>query len=566
MFKKTLQRNSFIVRIIGLLVLAYGLFIIGNTLIAQFSIYRLHLLSYFSIDVHILLGLGFVYLSFMLARRKRSAFYLAIVAFAFLLIDGLVEISFHPKSYKFNLMVAFNYIILPLIITALLGLSHKMFKVKSDLETFMNSIKLAAVVLITTLIYGVSGFLLMDNSDFHREIGFFSALHHTIDQFDLTTNHPLIAYTHRAQLFMHSLSIISIGSIIFLLISLVKPVKARLSGDSEQREKIRILMERYGAPSEEFFKLWPRDKHYFFDSSNESALAYQTKRGVALVLADPVGEESAFPKLFREFHQMCWSNDWQPALIHVNGKFKRLYKKYGYSMQVIGQEAFVDVDNFCNKTLKDKYFRNIVNRFNRDNYSFELLSPPYHKAIIDRLEEISNDWLDKPGRTERGFVMGYFSEEYIQKCQVAVARDAAQTIQAFLNIVPSDDFNKSEVTYDLMRASRSAPPNVNDYLLLSLIKKMQEDGIKTLSMGMSPLVGLEDAPKENALISGVLRFAYVNGDRFYSFSGLYRFKNKYDPFWENRFIGYKGGVRGFSKALNALVPAMSVKASLKRKP
>ena len=49
---------------------------------------------------------------------------------------------------------------------------------------------------------------------------------------------------------------------------------------------------------------------------------------------------------------------------------------------------------------------------------------------------------------------------------------------------------------------------------------------------------------------------YSNMDRMYSFSGLYRFKNKYEPNWRERYIAYKGGIRGFTKVMNALIKTM----------
>jgi lysylphosphatidylglycerol synthetase-like protein (DUF2156 family) len=52
---------------------------------------------------------------------------------------------------------------------------------------------------------------------------------------------------------------------------------------------------------------------------------------------------------------------------------------------------------------------------------------------------------------------------------------------------------------------------------------------------------------------------YSNGDRFYSFSGLHRFKDKYHPDWQDRYIAYPGGVRNFTRILTALNRAMKVK-------
>jgi phosphatidylglycerol lysyltransferase len=464
------------------------------------------------------------------------------------------------------MIILFRYIVLPAIILAAMFLARDDFRVKSDIRAFRSSLALAASVLVITLAYGIGGFMLMDESDFHVEISFPSAVHHTIDQFDLTTSQPLHPHTKRAKLFMDSLSFISTASVVFLVVSLVQPVRARFIDQSEQRKQIKALMDEYGAPSEDFFKLWPHDKHYFLTSANDSAIAYKVKAGVALILADPIGRQRSYSKLLQEFSELCWANDWQPALVHVDAKYRAIYESCGFQLQLIGQEAYVDVNHFCEVTTNNKYFRNIKNRFAKENLSFEILDPPHHDAVVDRLRQISDDWLSKPGRTERGLVMGYYNEEYIQQCSVAVVRDAAKSIQAFLNIVPSSSFNQSEVTYDMLRASLLAPPNSNDFLLCSLLHHLRANGQTSLSLGLSPLVGLDAPRADENLVSSVLHFAYTNGDRIYSFSGLHRFKSKYEPHWEDRYLGYRNGVRGFTKLLNSLLLAMRLpkKVRLKR--
>lgn len=552
--------SSSIVILVSFLVGLYGFFITISTLLDEIELFHLKFLNSFAIDIHILLGMGLVYLSILLSRRKRNALIVALAIFIFILGEGVTTIlNHHQRLDRLNLIVLVRYILLPIIITVTLLLSKNSFRVKSDLMAFRNSFKLAVIVLLITLIYGIAGFMLLGKTDFHRSISFVSAFHHTIDQFDLTTNYPLHPYTKRANLFMDSLSFISIISIAYLVLSLFSPVRARLIDQSADREKIKKIIDRYGAPSEDYFKLWPHDKHYFFSSTGDAAIAYNVRRGVALILADPVGNKASYSKLFSEFSETCWANDWQPALIHIDERYENFYKDNGYQLQLIGQEAIVDIDHFVNVTAKNKYFRNIKNRFNRENYSIEILEPPHHQALVDRLKYISDNWLEKPGRSERGFVMGYFSEEYLQQCQIVVARDAAKTIQAFMNIVPSFSFNQEEATYDMLRGVKDAPPNINDFLLYQLLFLLHEKKFKKFSLGLCPLVGLDESNEENSLISSVLRFAYVNGDRIYSFSGLHRFKDKYEPTWSNRYLAYKGGVRGFSKMLNALLLAMKVR-------
>lgn len=157
-------------------------------------------------------------------------------------------------------------------------------------------------------------------------------------------------------------------------------------------------------------------------------------------------------------------------------------------------------------------------------------------------------------------MMGYFSEAYIQQCSLAVGRDGHGEIQAFLNQAPGT--LGGEATYDFLRSSTGSPGNINDYLMLNFILYLKDQGFKKFNMGLSPLSGLEAEPgAERTSIDKLLHFVYANADRFYSFAGLARFKSKYQPKWQDRYIVYKGGLTGFSRTMNALLGAMGKKGS-----
>src|SRR5262249_49730521 len=103
-----------------------------------------------------------------------------------------------------------------------------------------------------------------------------------------------------------------------------------------------------------------------------------------------------------------------------------------------------------------------------------------------------------------------------------------------------------------------APGNANDFLLMQFIAYLKQTGTARLNLGLCPLAGLEEADDERTVIDSALRFVYKNGDRIYSFSGLRRFKAKYEPRWSPRYVAYRGGIRGFTRVLNALNRAMKV--------
>lgn len=552
--------NIFGPRLVSILVLIHGILIVVLSLVSQISYRHLHIhVSDLSLYISLGVGITLIYLSSLLQRRKRSAFIATAIAYTFYLganIEGLSDDLSDPRFHKHAAALILRAILLPIVILSLLYANRNKFVVRSDSQGFRTAFIVSLLILGVTFIYGTLGFHYLGRHGFHHRLSYPAAMHYTVDQFNITTNEPIRAYTHAAKLFIDSLTFITIFAVLYVFISFVQPLRARFGDQKSDREKfLELLNIQHDAVSEDFFKLWPHDKQYFFDSTGESAVAFHVYRGTALILGGPAGKQARFKQLLSEFQYVCWGNDWRPAIVHADPVLKPIYEELGYIVQKLGEEAVVDLYKFDDETKKDKYFKNISNRFSKQGYSFELLSPPHHPAVLTRLKEVSDQWLNRGNHVERGYVMGYFTEQYISMCEVAVARDAAGTIQAFLNLVPAD-FDKHEATYDILRSSNNSLGNINDFLLVNLCRELLEQGYTNLNLGLCPLVGI-DKDEKKGFISSLLSFTYANGDRFYSFSGLYRFKNKYQPEWKPRYIVYKGGVRGFSRTMNALMRTMS---------
>jgi phosphatidylglycerol lysyltransferase len=554
--------KKFILRLISLVVFFNGLLILLDALTSHVAISRRSLnLHSFRFSIPIIIGITLVYLATLLNRRKQAAWALTLTVYSVSLgINlALLSTSLYDRG-SFALGVVVRRIIFPAAVLISLAYYHKEYNIKSDIRNFAISLRISLVVLIIAFLYGIIGFNLLDIRDFHEEIGLLQSAHYTIDQFGLTTPHVLNPHTDRARLFLSSLTLISVVSAFYVLVSLFQPLKARFTNQTSGREQMRKLLGLSSTSSEDFFKLWPYDKTYLFDYSGDSGVAFRVEKGVALSMGDPAGRHNIATRALKAYEDMCRTNDWLPAFIRTEPSYSSFYKQHGYGLQKIGQEAVVDIKHFEENVVRNKYFRNIVNKFTKQDYVTEALLPPHNSAVISRLTDISNDWIGLPGRSERGFMMGYFNAEYMQQCTVFVLRDAAGTIQAFINQVPS--FDHREANYDLLRYGKSAPGNSNDYLLLNFIHYLGELGFETLNLGLSPLVGMDEASGEKSVIDAAMRLLYSRGDRFYSFSGLHRFKDKYEPVWTDRFIAYKGGVRGFTRTVNALNKAMTRSAKI----
>jgi phosphatidylglycerol lysyltransferase len=544
---------------VSIIVLLNGIFIIAFSLIGQLAAHHSVRINNYAVDVSLSIGLSLIYLSALLKRRKQTAWIATMLAYGLYIGFNLQSLDNRIDSRHVNMLIIFRIFVLPGLILILLLINRKKYVVRSDGPGFWSAFRLSAIILVVTFVYGTVGYYALGTGDFDHSLSVPTSMHYTIDQIGITTDHPAVAETRRATLFQDSLRFISIAAGIYVVVSFFQPLKARFGDHSEDREYIKkLIISQNDATSEDFFKVWPHDKQYFFDSSGDSGLAYHVYRGVAVILGGPTGKQARFKQLLSEFQYVCYGNDWRPAIIHTEDTYRDIYAELGYSLQKLGQEAIVDLVKFNSTTIRNKYFRNVVNKSKKQGYYHEILTAPYERAVINRLREISDAWLGNGSKSERGFTMGYFSEDYLSQCEILVAKDPAGEIQAFINLVP-EEYDSQEVTYDMLRYSKEAIGNVNDFLLISLCAEFEKRGYKRLNLGFCPLSGIDEKDeKNNKIIDTVLGFALANGDRVYSFTGLHRFKNKYEPVWSDRYLAYQGGLGSFSRSINAAVQIMRI--------
>jgi len=357
--------KQFMLRLVAIGVFANGLLVLFNALLSHLIIFRHVARNDVRISFSLIIGMSLIYLSTLIVRRKQAAWVITLVVYAFLLgINISALVGTHPLSgYGFTHLL--RSVLLPIGVVCGLAYYRHDFTVKSDVRNFTLSLRFIAVALLVTFFYGVGGFLLLDRHDFHQEINIPLAAHYTIDQFNITTGHPAVAYTERGRLFLYSLSLVSTLSLIYAAISLFQPLRARFSDQTRNRQAMEQLLARQGGSSEDFFKLYPHDKQYFLTVDKSAGLAFRVERGVALVVGDPAGSKSSCAELWARFDELCYTNDWLPAFIHTDPHWNSFYKQHDFTLQKIGEEAVLELDHFTRTVATNKYFRHIASKFDR---------------------------------------------------------------------------------------------------------------------------------------------------------------------------------------------------------
>ena len=279
------------------------------------------------------------------------------------------------------------------------------------------------------------------------------------------------------------------------------------------------------------------DKRFLFDNDNSAFIMYGVEGQSWVAMGDPVGDETAGRELAWRFRELCDQGGWWPVFYQVNQESVPLYVEMGLSIIKIGEEARVPLKQFSLEGHAKRNLRRTNKKLNELGCNFSIVHPPDVKAILPELRHISDSWLSEKNAAEKGFSLGFFSEEYVEGCPVAVLELDGKMI-AFANMWLGAD--QSELTIDLMRYLSDAPAGVMEYLFIQLMLWGKEQGYEWFSLGMAPLSGIEaqqNAPTWNQIAA----ITYRHGEHFYNFQGLRQYKDKFEPEWSPKYIASVGG-------------------------
>jgi phosphatidylglycerol lysyltransferase len=280
------------------------------------------------------------------------------------------------------------------------------------------------------------------------------------------------------------------------------------------------------------------DKALLFDDERAGFVMYGVQGRTWVALGDPVGPHVRLGNLIRLFLERCHDFGGVPVFYEITPTHLHRYADFGLTFVKLGEEAKVDLRGFTLEGGQGGKFRQALHRLERERGVFRIVDAPRVPEIIHELRAVSDEWLAEKSAAEKGFSLGYFDEEYLQRFPVAVIERDGR-IQAFANIWPGA--GRTELSLDLMRHGRTAPRGVMEALFVHLMQWGKEQGYTWFALGMAPLSGFEPSPLASRW-NRVGGFVYQHGESFYNFQGLRAYKEKFNPVWEPRYLAYPGGL------------------------
>ncbi|GJG86662.1 hypothetical protein tb265_18430 [Gemmatimonadetes bacterium T265] len=289
------------------------------------------------------------------------------------------------------------------------------------------------------------------------------------------------------------------------------------------------------------------DKSLLFSASGNAFVMYGVAGRSWVALGDPVGPVDEHAELAWAFKEAADEHGGWPVFYQISVDHLPLYIDLGLTLLKLGEEARIPLDRFSLDGGARKSMRRIVNAVDKTGARFEVVGPEAVPALLPELRRVSDAWLASKRVREKGFSLGYFDEAYLRHFPLALVRAprrdggdrTGEEIVAFANLWTGA--GKHELSMDLMRYAPEAPESVMEYLFLQLMLWGKAQGYAEFNLGMAPLSGFESRSLAPLWIrAGAL--VYQHGENFYNFQGLRRYKEKFDPVWEPRYLASPGGL------------------------
>jgi len=438
--------------------------------------------------VALALGLGMVFLSRGLARRKRRAWTLAVVLVVASAVAHLAKgLDFEEATVHLLLLVA-------------LLRNRRHFVAPGDPATVMPLVQVGVALAATA---GVLAIRILDTD----------------------------AYSHRIEVALALLA----GALGFRALWLLLRPHHLAPPRSGDRERAAELVQEHGYDSLCYFAL-RRDKSYFFSPSGRAFLAYRVFGGTALVAGDPIGEPSERRELVEEFRRVAHTKGWRIAIAGASNEALEDYVALGFKSLYLGDEAVIEPATFSLEGRAIRKVRQSVSRLEKSGYQVRVLSTAdADEALRAELRAVSEEW--RGNWPERGFTMAMDALFLYPDTVLAVAVGPDGSVGGFLQLVPSP----ASEGYSLasMRRRTATPNGLMEFLITETVAWARARAVTEVSLNVAVFADFLRADEDTGRLTRALRWSLLKADRLFQLERLHSFNRKFFPHWRRRYFCFE---------------------------
>lgn len=525
------RRESRRARLIGLLTGFGGLVVLVSTLpltnrvATMASVVTPFGVRVTSHVVSVAIGAALLYLAGQLARRRRLAWYAAVVLFGASFVVNVLRVH-HPVAAAYSL----GMVILLLV-------ARSKFRAPGDPPTLLEFLRFLPTYVLGVLVYGNAA-LFLERSSISPHPTLLGNLE-TIALGLVGIDGP---YTYERSFFEWafgvSLLVLGVGGLFAALVLLFRPIVARPVVDRTTIDDAIRIVREHSDDTLDYFALRD-DKLVFVSSDGRAMIAYTYVARYALVSGDPIGDPASIPLVIDEFLTMCSERAWGVSFLAVREADRQLYTDRGLHTVYLGDEAVVDVRGFQLSGKRWKSIRQSSGRVER-TFSFQWMAETDASTeLIAELNDISRRWRGKA--PERGFTMTLAQdvEGTNPDFRLCIAMGEDGRPGGFLRVVPVYGDHPG-YTLDIMRRDPDTPNGMTEFLLTRTMMKMDELGLERFSMNFAAWGRFFEDDVDYTFTQRMAKLVLDAMSPFYQIRSLKEFNQRFHPEWVPRCIAYEG--------------------------
>jgi lysyl-tRNA synthetase, class II len=343
-----------------------------------------------------------------------------------------------------------------------------------------------------------------------------------------------IHFVGRDLLFKYTLMIAVIAVIAYVLFLLFRPHRPPAEYTWEEEATARKILEQHGGDSLSYFNT-RTGKSYFFHGE-DCFLAYRVVGGMAIISGEPVGPYELFGPVLTEFREHCLHMGWRLSGMGLTERAAVVLKQMRLHVFQLGEEAWVDVNNFSLEGRSVRKLRQAVNQVEKGGVRVEFMfnaGIPNH--VRHELQEISRTWRgDNP---ETGFSMGLgrLLSASDPDCLLSLAYDSESKPIGFLYWVPM--YPHVGFSLDITRTMYGAPKPLSDCIIARTAQFLSHEKYQYLSLHFLAMSQWYRPGSDRKRSRFWDTFAHVI-DRWFPVVSSYNYDNKFSPVFVKRYIIY----------------------------
>jgi lysyl-tRNA synthetase, class II len=434
------------------------------------------------------LGLGTIWLSRGLARRKRRAWWLAVAVVSASAVAHLAKgLDVEEATTHLILLIA-------------LFRSRRHFVAPGDPATVLPLLQVGAALAVC-----VPLLILLDYE------------------------------TDRAHQRIEEAALLVIGALAVRALWLWLRPHPVIAPCHDDQDRAAELVQEHGSDSLAYFAL-RRDKSYFFSASGTSFLAYRVVGGTALIAGDPIGDDRERHELVAEFVRVAHTKGWRVAVAGASGEALGDYVELGFRSMYLGDEAVIRPSEFSLEGRAIRKVRQSVSRLEKMGYEVRVLSTSdADETLKGELRAVSEEW--RGNWPERGFTMAMDALFRYPDTVLAVAIAPDRSIGGFLQLVPSP----ASEGYSLssMRRRKDTPNGLMEYLITETVAWARAHAVTELSLNFSVFADFMRADETAHRWTRLVRWGLLKADRLFQVERLHSFNRKFFPQWRRRYFCFE---------------------------